>query len=354
MVTATLKIAGRLICEEGPAFIVAEAACNHMCDLNTALRMVDAAAEAGADAIKFQTYKSERLVDRQVESYWHGPEGNTSQWAYYKRLDRFGREEYQALFLHAQHKGLIAFSTPFDCESASLLNELGMPVFKIASCDLPDVRLLRHVASFRKPVILSTGAAELPEIRAALEILQAHGAQGVALLACTMSYPTPVDQAHLRRIETLRHHFPDCVIGNSDHTEPDPHMMIPAIAVTLGARIVEKHFTLDRTWTGSGHFFSTNPSDLRAMVEGIRLCEKVLGSPEIRVQEVERLARERARRSLVAERAIRKGEVITQQMIGIKRPGTGLSAALIDQVVGKRAKVEIGYDQQIRMEHLLE
>lgn len=352
MFQRVIEVAGRVISEEAPAFVVAEAACNHMCDLKTAFRMVDEAKRAGADAIKFQTYKADRLVVQNAESYWKTAGGNTLQYAYYKNLDRFDRPEYEKIFSYANEKGLIAFSTPFDGNSASMLNELGVPLFKIASCDLPDVRLLRHVASFGKPVILSTGASALAEIEEAVDTLGNAGTRSLVLLVCTMSYPAANQDAHLRRILTLKRRFPDLIVGISDHTEPDPHMIIPAVAVALGAKVIEKHFTLDRSMAGSGHSFSVSPVDLQLMVENIRLCEAVLGDPTIRVHEVEQPGREKARRSLVAQRAIQPGERITDEMIGVKRPGTGLSPAFIDQVIGRRAKRGMGYDEPIGWEKL--
>lgn len=349
-----IEIAGRVIADDSPTFLIAEAGCNHMCDIEAALKMVDEVQMAGADAIKFQTYKAERLVVRDAESYWRYAGGGTSQFDYYKNLDRFSRDEYKTILRYAEQKGLIAFSTPFDLLSASMLNDLDVPLFKIASCDLPDVRLLRHVAGFGRPIILSTGGSNLLEIETAIKTLTDAGNDALILLVCTLSYPAANADAHLWRIQTFQEHFPEVIVGVSDHTEPDRNMIIPAVAVAAGAKVVEKHFTLDRSMTGSGHSFSMSPSDLKLMVENIRLTEEVLGGPAIRVHKAEQAARERARRSLVAERAIQRGAVITSEMIGVKRPGTGLSPALIDQVVGSVAKVDIGRDEQIELEQLRE
>lgn len=347
-----IEIVGRVIGDNSPTFVIAEAASNHMCDIDLALKMVDEAKAAGADAIKFQTYKAERLVIKDADSYWKYSGGGVSQFEYYKKLDRFGRQEYEIIFKYARQKGLVAFSTPFDLASATMLNELGAPLFKIASCDLPDVRLLRHVAASGKPIILSTGASELWEIEKAVSTLCDAGNSALVLLVCTLSYPTSNKDAHINRIKTFKQHFSEFIIGISDHTEPDPYMIIPAVAVAAGAKVIEKHFTLDRSMTGSGHAFSVSPADLEMMVKNIRLAEEVLGDPEIKLHEAERPALEKARRSLVAERAIKYGEVITSEMVGIKRPGTGLSAAAIDQIVGKTAKVDIEKDEQIRIEQL--
>ncbi len=332
-------------------FVIAEAASNHMCDLDLAKKMISEAAAAGADAIKFQTYKADRLVTSLAESYWKYP-GGTSQLDYYKQLDKFDEKEYSILFEYAKDRGIIAFSTPFDIKSASMLNDLGAPLFKIASCDLIDVRLLRHVAKFGKPIILSTGGSTLNEVHSAVEILANQGVEDLILMACTLSYPCENESAHLNRIQTFQKEFPDITIGVSDHTRPDPHMVIPSVAVALGAKVVEKHYTLDRSMTGSGHAFSMEPNDLAKIIENIRITEQVLGSSNIDVYPVEETARHSARRSLVAEVSIKCGEILSSEMIGIKRPGTGLPASMIDQIVGKRTRQNIGVDEQLSLEML--
>jgi len=348
-----INVAGKKIGEGCPTFVIAEGASNHMCDLSMAKKMISEARQAGADAIKFQAYKAEYLVTRQAESYWKYP-GATSQFEYYKNLDKFDEKEYGTLFDYARKQGIIAFATPFDIKSASMLNELGVPLFKIASCDLPDVRLLRHVARFKKPVILSTGGSTLDEIRSAVNTLAREGAEDLILMVCTLSYPTENESAHLNRILTFKKEFPELILGVSDHTNPDVNMVIPSLAVAMGAKVIEKHYTLDRSMTGSGHAFSVTPDDLKKMVDNIRITEQVLGSSEISVYPAEEAARESARRSLVAETPIKKGEIIASEMLGIKRPGSGLSASLIHEVIGKRAKQDIQPDQQITLEMLEE
>jgi len=256
---------------DAPAFIVAEGANNHLCSVETAMRMIDAACDAGADAIKFQTFKAEHLVAEDAPVFWKMP-GAKTQFEFYKTIDRFGRDEFAALFAHAREREIICFSTPFDCASATMLNDIGAPMFKIASCDVPDMRLIRHVAGFGKPLIISSGASELTELRKAVDAAYAEGNPQVALLACTLSYPTRISDANLRRIRTLQAHFPEVVLGLSDHTEPDECMALPAFAVALGAKIIEKHFTLDRSLPGVGHSFSMEPGDLRKMVAAVRLA----------------------------------------------------------------------------------
>jgi len=338
------------IARDAPVFIVAEAACNHMCDLNLARRMIDKAAEAGVDAVKFQTYKAEKLVTREAVAFW-GKE-KIKQMEYYKRLDRFGKKEYAELFQYAKEKGVIGFSSPFDEESADMLNELNMPIFKIASCEITNLNFIKHVACFGKPIILSTGASKPEEIDKAIEtILEQRNIQ-VILLACTLSYPTKYENANLLRIQTLRKRYPDIIIGLSDHIEPDTYMIIPSIAVALGARVIEKHYTLDRSMTGSGHFFAVDPENLKKMIDNIRLTEIILGNGKLGVADSEKKAWKSARRSIVAKVFIKKGEVLTKEMLGAKRPGGGLSADMIEIIIGKQALKDIKPDQKITLEML--
>lgn len=343
-----IAVGGKKIGEGHPTFVIAEAACNHMCDMSLARRMIDLAAEAGADAIKFQTYKAEHLARKEATTYWRGQQ--ISQIEYYRKLDRFGREEYRELFAYAREKGLIGFSTPFDLDSAAMLNEVGVSLFKIASCDLPDSRLLRRVAGYGKPMILSAGGSTPEEIDRAVATILEAGNHQLVLMSCMLSYPTPNENANLLRIPELRKRYPSLIIGLSDHTEPDRHMVIPGLGVSLGARVIEKHYTLDRSMKDSGHFFSVNPEDLKKMIENIRLTETVLGTGALGVTEQEMAARNNARRSIVAVRLIRRGETIESSMLGMKRPADGLPGWMMDQIVGKRAKREIEADQALAID----
>jgi len=345
-----IAINDRLLGNNEPVFIVAEAACNHMCDMELAKTMIDKASEAGADAIKFQTYKAEKLVTRNAVAFWGNEK--VSQIEYYKKLDKFGKREYEELFEYARDKGIIAFSSPFDKESAEMLDGIGMPAFKIASCDIPDIRFLRYVAGFGKPIILSTGACIPEEIDRAIEVIFEQGNYQLILLACTLSYPTKYKDANLLRIQTLKERYPAMIVGLSDHTEPDIHMMVPSIAVALGAKVIEKHYTIDRTITGSGHFFAITPDDLKKMVKNIRLTEALLGDGSICVTKTEKRAWNNARRSIVAEVPIPEGTIITSEMLGVKRPGVGLSPSMIEEIIGKKAAKDIKADAFITLDML--
>ncbi len=344
-----IRVGGKAISQSSPAFVVAEAACNHMSRMDYAVQLVDAAAEAGADAIKFQSYTAEKLTSKTAEGY--GNIGTQSQYEYYRQFDRFGRSEYDELFDHAREKGLVPFSTPFDPENAQMLNSVQVDLFKIASCDLLYTDLLREVACFNKPVVISSGGASLDEIRRALDTLGTAGASEIVLLACTMAYPTRTEDAHYRRILTLRREFPECLVGVSDHVEPDPHMITGAVCVALGAVMLEKHFALARDM-GGGSAISMTPEDLRAYVANVRRAEESLGSDEVKVYTAEEETRRSARRSLVAQSDLVAGTLLSREMLGVKRPGTGIGPEHIDDIVGRRLVRDLASEVQLEWKDL--
>ena len=343
-----IAVGDKMIGEGHPAFVIAEAACNHMCDLGLAKEMIDLAAEVGVDAIKFQTYKAEHLTRKGATTYWQGKQ--IPQIEYYRKLDRFGAPEYEELFAYGLEKGIIPFSTPFDLDSAEMLNDLDAPLFKIASCDLPDSRLLRCVAGFGKPVILSSGGSTVEEIERATATIFATGNHQLILMACMLRYPASNEDANLLRVSSLKEKYPGIIVGLSDHTEPDAHMIIPSLGVALGAKVIEKHYTLDRELSDSGHFFSMNPKDLKKMVQNVRLAESVLGDGALGVAEGEHAACDSARRSIVAERDIGNGETIESSMLGMKRPADGLPGWMMDELIGRRAKTDIQADQSLSID----
>jgi len=334
---------------ENQVFIVAEAACNHMCDIELAKVMIDEAAEAGADSIKFQTYKSERMVTKNAKAYW-GSE-TMSQQQYYKRLDRFEKEDYGKLFEYCKSKEIIGFSTPFSIEDAVILNELDMQLFKIPSFEIIDLELLECIAKFGKPIILSTGASTFEEIDNAVSTITRFNPK-LALMACTLSYPTDYEDANLMRIKTLKKRYPKIMIGISDHTPPEENMAIPAFSVGLGARIIEKHYTLSQKLTGSGHFFSLEPKDLKKMVTNVRLFEKTIGDGFQGLSPSEIKATESGRKSIVASRKILTNQVISRDDLAFKRPGNGISPNKLSDIVGKKANADFEEDDQITIRNI--
>jgi sialic acid synthase SpsE len=339
----SVNFGGRLIGDGQPAFVIAEAGVNHNGDLEIGRALIREAAAAGADAIKFQSYKAGKISTRTAPRYWVEPDDPTgSQYDTFKKLDSFGPEEHEMLFRYAREQGILCFSAPFDDEAVDMLDELGSPAFKIASADLTDHPLLERAASKRKPVILSTGLATIAEIAEAIEVVRRAGNEEIVLLHCTLQYPCAPENANLRMMLHMKAVFPDIPVGISDHTLG---IAVPQAAVALGAVAVEKHYTVDKTLPGSpDHYLSVDPRDLREMVSNIRTIEKAMGRYLKGPVEAESQAYKFARRSIVSRTAIPRGTPITREMLTFKRPGTGIYPKFVEVVVGRTAKVDIPED----------
>lgn len=338
-----INFGGRLIGEAHPAFVIAEAGVNHNGELELGKRLIQEAKAAGADAIKFQSYKAGKISTRTAPRYWVEPDDpDGSQYDTFEKLDRFGPEEHEALFQYAQEVDLLCFSAPFDDEAVDMLDELGAPGFKIASADLTDHPLLEKAASKHKPVILSTGLATLAEIGEAIDVVRRQGNDQIVLLHCTLQYPCDAENANLRMMLHMKAAFPNVPVGLSDHTLG---IAVPQAAVALGAAVVEKHYTVDKTLPGSpDHHLSVDHHDLKRMMEAIRTIEKAMGRYEKGPVEAESDAHRYARRSIVSATKIPAGTAIDRDMLTFKRPGTGIYPKFVDVVVGRTAKVDIPED----------
>lgn len=339
-VVAEFQLGERMLRPGDLPFIVAEAGVNHENDMATAERMIREAAKAGADAIKFQTYKAEKLAASDSPTYW--AESRTQR-EVFKQYDRFDEKEFVHLASVCKDSNILFLSTPFDNESADFLDPL-LPAYKIASADISNVPLLRHIAKKGKPIIMSTGASTVDEIAWAVEFLQQNGAGQLALLHCILHYPAEYIEVNLRSIAHLQRTFSNCIIGYSDHTNADPGMSLLTAAAIMGALVIEKHFTLDKTLPGNDHYHSMDPVDLALFVENLRVVWKALGSEQKSLAPGEMNARKYARRSLVSRTAIGKGEKISEANLTTKRPGTGIPARQYDNVIGHVAKVDINAD----------
>lgn len=342
----TIDFGGRLIGEDQPAFVIAEAGVNHNGDLELGRSLIKQAKAAGADAIKFQSYKAGKISTRTAPRYWVEPDDpDGSQYDTFAKLDSFGPEEHEALFRYAKECDLLCFSAPFDDEAVDMLLELGVPGFKIASADLTDHPLLAKVAATGKPVILSTGLATIPEIGEAIGVVRDQGNEQIVLLHCTLQYPCDADNANLRMMLHMKAAFPGIPVGLSDHTLG---IAVPQAAVALGAVAVEKHYTVDKTLPGSpDHHLSVDPHDLKQMMDGIRTIEKAMGRYEKGPVEAESEAFRYARRSIVTAQKVPAGATLTREMLTFKRPGTGIYPKFIDVVVGRTARNEIPEDTVI-------
>ncbi|MGA2461284.1 MAG: N-acetylneuraminate synthase [Candidatus Bathyarchaeia archaeon] len=343
-----VMIGGKRVGES--VLIIAEAGVNHNGSLRRALKMVDEAAKAGADAIKFQTFVAERVVAKQAPkaNYQKRRGRGKTQLEMLKPLE-LSRQDFVAISERARKRGIMMLSTPYDDESVDLLESLAVPAYKVASGDLTNTPLLEHIATKGKPVILSTGMATLEEIKAAVATIRHQGNDKIVLLHCVSSYPSKVAECNLRVMQLLRDNF-KVPVGFSDHTMGTE---VALAAAALGAVVIEKHFTLSRRLIGPDHRASLEVRQFREMVRGIRLVEEALGGP-VKVPTKEELTmRLVARRSLVAAVEIPKDHVIAREMIAIKRPGTGISPSEIQKVLGKIARRAIKRDEVLTW-HMVE
>jgi len=334
----------RRIAPGSPVFVIAEAGVNHNGDPGLAAELIDAAAEAGADAVKFQTFHTDAVVTagaRQA-AYQQRQAPAVSQRAMLRPLE-LSERVHRSLAARARRRGLCFLSTPFDEASARFLHELGVPLFKIGSGDLTNLPFLAYVAGFGRPVILSTGMSTLEEVRQAVRTIRRAGNPPVALLHCVSSYPARVEDVNLRAMETLTRAF-RVPVGLSDHTTGTA---VSIAAAGLGATIIEKHLTTSRALTGPDHAASLEPREFAEMVTGIRDVERALGSGVKKPVAAEREIARIARRSVVAAVDIPRGVRITARMLACKRPGTGIPPSRIGDVVGRRAARRLAVDHMI-------
>jgi len=337
-----IKIADRLIGEGEPCFVIAEAGVNHNGDVNLAKRLIDVAKEARADAVKFQTFKAKELVTKSAEKAGYQKETTGSEESQYEMIKRLEllEADFKELVTYAQEKDILFLSSPFDKGSVDLLNELGIPAFKVGSGEITNFPLLKHVARREKPIILSTGMATLEEVEEALEVLRKEGAEEIVLLHCVTNYPARIENMNLKAMETLRYAF-KLPGGLSDHSAD---VTIPIAAVALGACVIEKHFTLDKNLPGPDHRASLEPDGLKQMVKAIRDVEKALGDGVKRPTKDEEEIKKVGRRSIVARTYIPKGTIITEDMLAIKRPGTGIEPKYVNRIIGRATKRNIKKD----------
>jgi sialic acid synthase SpsE len=314
--------------------IIAEAGVNHLGRMDYAEKLIRTAARAGADIVKFQTYKAEKLTTRNAPRFWDWEgelETEGSQFDSYSFLDSFEREQYVELVHLCKKYGVEFLSTPFDNEAVDMLVEIGMKGFKIASCDLNNLPFLKHVAGKGLPVLLSTGAAEIEEIYNAVETIRGEGNNNICIMHCTLCYPTKVEDANLGALRHLAEEFPNYPLGLSDHTLGT---VIPVASVLYGSKVIEKHYTFDKTLPYSAdHWLSADEAELKKIVNDARTLEKAIGSGIKRRLQCEVPAYKNARRSIVAARSIKKGTVIESDMLVMKRPGTGLPSTFLNCII---------------------
>lgn len=313
-------------------------------NLDAAKLMMREAKDAGIHAVKFQSYKAESLAVKNSPAYWDTTEEPTkSQYELFKKFDSFGEEEYRALKAYADDIGITFLSTAFDNQAVDYLNDM-MDIFKISSSDLNNIPFIAYQAKKKKPIILSVGAANLDEIQEAVATIRRYNDLPLVLMHCVLEYPTPYRDANLNKIVSLGKEFLDVYIGYSDHTKPDASLDVIKTAYNLGAAVIEKHFTLDKSLVGNDHYHAMDKEDARKIVEGIQFIDEIRGSYMIESLPAEQAARENARRSLVSRVTIEKGQQITEGMLTYKRPGKGIPPNQINQLLGKKINQSIAAD----------
>lgn len=331
----SLNLGTRTVGPGQRCFVIAEAGVNHNGDIAIAEQLIDSAADAGADAVKFQTFKAARLAtpDAPKAAYQHRTtDANESQFDMLLRLE-LSAEDHHRLLAYSARRGVVFLSTPFEEESADFLNELGVPAMKIPSGEVTNLPFLAHVARMGRPLIVSTGMCDLGEVESAVETIRDHGNSDLVLLHCVSNYPADPADVNLRAMQTMQTAF-GVPCGYSDHTMG---IEVSLAAVALGACVLEKHFTLDRGMTGPDHEASLEPGELATLIRGIRTVESALGDGRKRAAANEADTAATIRKSLVAAQDIAAGVTVTEADVDIKRPGTGLPPVMKSYFVGRTA-----------------
>lgn len=337
-------IGKRKIGDDSPVFIIAEAGSNHNRDLNQAKKLIEIAAEAEADAVKFQTYSAETLYSKKTPTpdYLDMKMEQKSVWQLIKDIE-LPREWQGELADYSRSHSLIFLSSPFDYNAIKELEDLNILAYKIASFEIVDLPFLKEIAKTRKPIILSTGMASLGDIEDAIKVIREVADVGIGLLHCNVNYPPAFENLNLRVIQTLKQAF-QVPVGYSDHTMS---VSIPSVCVALGACIIEKHFTLDRTLRGPDHAFALEPDELKEMIKNIRESEVSLGTPKKTLTKSEENMYKLGRRSIIARKVIPKGKIIGISDLIIKRPGYGIPPKFLNIIIGRKAQKDIDKDDII-------
>ena len=334
-----IDISGRLIGDDSPCFIIAEAGVNHNGDLDLAKRLVEAAYDGGADAVKFQTFTASTLAIEDAPKADYQFETTSSTETQFQMLKRLELTEsmHAELMAYSNEIGILFMSSPFDESSSDLLSELGVEVFKIPSGEITNLPLLDHVARKHKPMIVSTGMSYLSEVETAVRTIESVGNERIILLHCVSNYPADPSDINLAAMNTLREAF-NTIVGYSDHTQG---IQITLASVALGAKVIEKHITMDRNLPGPAHRSSLEPAEFGHMVNSIRSVEKALGDGRKEPAASEMSTASVARKSLMSAKNLSMGSVMTANMMVTRRPGTGLSPSLMGLIVGRKVKTDI-------------
>lgn len=348
---AVFRIGNRVIEKNAKPFIIAEAGINHNGDINLAKRMILAAKESGADAIKFQTFRTEEFIQNKEEMYTYQSQGiklTESQYEMFKRTE-FIEEEWKEIKKFCDEQNIIFFSTVSGIEGVELLLRIGVDVIKVGSDDFVNIPLLSRYEEYGLPMLVSCGMATEDEIVSALMTLRVQQGHPVCLMLCTSEYPTPPKDVNARKLLTISEKFPEVILGLSDHTQGTTAAII---ATAYGASVFEKHFTLDHNLPGPDHWFSADPVELKEWVEGIQAAYVMLGNAELKPTKEEEKQRLVMHRSITASKEIKAGDILTGENLMLLRPGEGIGAIHWGKVIGKRAKQDISSGMQLAWEDI--
>lgn len=349
----TIKLGKVKINEETDPYIIAEIGVNHECSLLKAKKLILKAKQGGANAAKFQTYKAELITSKKSPSYWDIKKEKTkSQFKLFKKYDHFNKSDYVELYKYCKSLNIDFASTPFDHEAVDMLDPL-VSYFKISSSDITNFPLLKKIASKKKLVLLSTGASNLIEIKNAFNFLKKHKCQNIVIMHCILNYPTKDEDANLGMIQHLKEYFPNNIIGYSDHTLPNSEMTNMYTSYILGARILEKHFTLDKKLKGNDHYHSMDFNDLKNLKKRLTSAKKIIGLRKKKCLQSELNSKKYARRSLVLKNNLENKSIIKTENIICKRPGTGISPIYLQKVIGKKIKKNLPEDHILKWSDIL-
>ena len=349
----SVQLGKRLLSKNSEPYIIAEIGVNHEGSVDLAKLLIDQAKEGGADAVKFQSYKAGSLASKNSHTNFEtNKEATKSQNELFIKYDYFGVNDYNELSDYCKKVNIEFISTPFDDNALEFLDPL-MSFFKVASADLTNTPFLKKIAAKQKPVVLSTGASTLPEIDEAVQSLEQYGCPSIILLHCILNYPTPIENAHINMIKGLGRAFPNYIIGYSDHTLPDESMTPLLAAWLLGAVVLEKHFTHDKSLPGNDHYHSMDKQDLLNFRNIAERSTRLHGpSKHKHPIPTEQISRQNARRSIVIARPVPKGHLLQETDLTYKRPGTGISPLHWDQVIGSKVVSSLGEDHILKWSDL--
>ena len=344
----SIRLGKKIINDDSNPYIIAEIGVNHECSISKAKKLILKAKQGGADAAKFQTYKAELITSKNSPSYWDTSKEKTkSQFKLFKKYDQFNESEYVKLYKYCKSLNIDFASTPFDHNAVDMLNPL-VSYFKISSSDITNYPLLKKIASKKKPILLSTGASSIKEIKNAVKLLNYYKCKDIVVMHCILSYPAKDENAHLGMITDLKKKFPNNLIGYSDHTLPDNEMTNVYTSYVLGAKVIEKHFTLNKKSKGNDHYHSMDYKDLKNLRKRILNARKIIGYKEKKYLKIELNSRKFARRSLVLKQNLKKNSVLKKDIIICKRPATGISPINLKKVLGKKIKKNLKEDHILK------